>query len=146
MNDSDDIDELLSGYLDGELTQQEHQRVRVLCETNAEYREKLEELRVLREQVGQMSFDTHDARQWRETMNDIPTRTTRGLGWLLLIGGALVAAGFFVVEFFRNVDGLGLIERLIIGGIYGGLLLLFVSVLRQRLIERKNDKYKDVEI
>ena len=146
MNDSDDIGELLSGYLDGELTQQEHQRVRLLCESSASCREKLEELRALREQVGQMSFGTHDADQWRENMNDIPTRTTRGLGWLLLIGGALIAAGVFVVEFFRNVDGLGLVERLIIGGIYGGLLLLFVSVLRQRLIERKKDKYKDVEI
>jgi hypothetical protein len=30
--------------------------------------------------------------------------------------------------------------------VYGGLLLVFVSVLRQRLIERKTDKYKDVEI
>ena len=146
MTDSDDIGELLSGYLDGELTQQEHQRVRVLCETNASYREKLEELRALREQLGQMSFGTHDANQWRENMNDIPTRTTRGLGWLLLIGGALIAAGVGVVEFLRTVDELGLIERLIIGGIYGGLLLLFVSVLRQRLIERKKDKYKDVEI
>ncbi|MEM9209157.1 MAG: zf-HC2 domain-containing protein [Pseudomonadota bacterium] len=146
MTDRDDIDELLSGYLDGELTQQEHQRVRLRCETDPAYREKLEELRALRERVGNMSFGTHDANQWRESMNDLPTQTTRGLGWLLLIGGALIAAGFAVFLFFSNVNGLSLIERLIVGGIYGGLLLLFISVLRQRLIERKKDKYKDVEI
>ena len=36
--------------------------------------------------------------------------------------------------------------KLIAGAIYGGLGILFISVLRQRLIERKTDKYKDVEI
>jgi hypothetical protein len=30
--------------------------------------------------------------------------------------------------------------------LYLGLAALFVSVLRQRLIERKTDRYKDVEI
>lgn len=146
MNDRKHVGELLSGYIDGELTQQEQQRVRLHCETCASCGEQLEELKALRQQVGQASFGTHDANQWRENMNDVPTRASRGLGWLLLIGGALIAAGFAVFVFFINVDGLSLVERLIIGGIYGGLLLLFVSVLRQRLIERKTDKYKDVEI
>ena len=146
MNDREHVGELLSGYIDGELTQQEQQRVRLHCETCQSCGAQLEELEALRKQVGQTSFGTQDANQWRENMNDVPTRTTRGIGWLLLIGGALIAAGVFVVEFFRSFDGRSLIERLIIGGIYGGMLLLFVSVLRQRLIERKKDKYKDVEI
>jgi hypothetical protein len=33
-----------------------------------------------------------------------------------------------------------------VAAIYGGLAALLISVLRQRLIERKTDKYKDVEI
>ena len=146
MNDREHVGELLSGYIDGELTQQEQQRVRLHCETCPSCGTQLEELTALRKQVGQTSFGTHDANQWRENMNDVPTRASRGLGWLLLIGGALIAAGFFVVEFLRGFDELGLIERLIVGGVYGGMLLLFISVLRQRLIERKKDKYKDVEI
>ena len=36
--------------------------------------------------------------------------------------------------------------QFILVAIYGGLGLLLVSVLRQRLIERKTDKYSDVEI
>lgn len=146
MNNGKHVGELLSGFIDGELTQQEQQRVRLHCETCEVCAEQLAALTALRQQVGQTAFGTHDANQWREEMDDMPTRASRGLGWLLLIGGALIAAGFFVLVFFLNVDGLSLVERLIIGGIYGGLLLLFVSVLRQRLIERKTDKYKDVEI
>ena len=36
--------------------------------------------------------------------------------------------------------------KLIVGAIYLGMAFLLVSVLRQRLIDRKTDKYKDVEI
>lgn len=79
-------------------------------------------------------------------MDDASVKATRGIGWLLVIGGVLVAAGFLVYEVLTNFSSWGLMEKLIVGGIYGGGLLLFISVLRQRLIERKKDRYKDVEI
>lgn len=34
----------------------------------------------------------------------------------------------------------------VVGGFYLGFAVLLLSVLRQRLIERKSDKYTDVEI
>lgn len=78
-------------------------------------------------------------------MNDTAVQTSRGIGWLLLIGGVLTAGGIGVVGFLFS-SSTGIVEKLFIGAIYGGLALLFYSVLRQRLIERKTDKYKDVEI
>ena len=78
-------------------------------------------------------------------MNDPATKTFRGLGWILLIGG-LLAIGGIVLHGFLTDPSLELHMKLIIGAIYGGLAILFISVLRQRLIERKTDKYKDVEI
>jgi len=83
---------------------------------------------------------------WRENMNDATVSTSRGIGWLLFIGGLLIAASLGIYEFFREWSSMPIIVRLIVCGVYGGLLLLFVSVLRQRLIEHKTDKYKDVEI
>ena len=76
-------------------------------------------------------------------MDDTAVKATRGIGWVLFIGGLLLVAGYFVVTV---IPELSLLEALIVGGFYGGMLLLFISVLRQRLIERKSDKYKDVEI
>lgn len=78
-------------------------------------------------------------------MDDTTARTVRGIGWLLFIGGLLIAAGIGIVAFVFD-SSLGLLEKLVVGSVYGGLALLFISVLRQRLIERKTDKYKDVEI
>ena len=78
-------------------------------------------------------------------MNDNIVKTTRKIGWLLFIAGLLAIAGIGVFGFlFSNEVSIGM--KLIIFAVYGGLAILLISVLRQRLIERKTDKYKDVEI
>ena len=144
--DKEHLGELLSGYLDGELTQQDEQRVRLLCESNDDYARELESLKAMRERVGNSKLSDVSSDVWRETMDETGVKASRGIGWLLLIGGALIGAGALLLEFFSSSSSMSLQEKLIVGGIYGGLLFLFISVLRQRLIERKTDKYKDVEI
>ena len=139
------VGELLSGYIDGELTQQNRQRVSQHCEDCERCRQELVALQSMRDRIAASRLSDIGEEAWRETMNDTTVKATRGIGWLLLIGGVLLAFGFAVYEIVTDA-AISTMERLIIGGIYGGLLLLFLSVLRQRLIERKTDKYKDVEI
>lgn len=146
MNNESHVGELLSGYVDNELTQQDAQRVRLHIDQCANCQHELEEIRLLRSNMSSARLSNVDNDIWRETMDDASVKATRGIGWLLLIGGALVAGGFAVYEVMTNVASWGLMEKLIVGGLYGGGLLLFISVLRQRLIERKKDRYKDVEI
>ena len=141
----DHVGELLSGYIDGELTQQERQRVRLHCDQCTSCRDELEQIRSMRERVGSSRLSELGEDRWRETMEDSTVKTTRGIGWLIFIGGILLAVGVGVLEVI-NSTSMSPTEKLIIGTVYGGLLLLFISVLRQRLIERKTDKYKDVEI
>jgi predicted anti-sigma-YlaC factor YlaD len=116
------VGEQLSGFLDGELTQQDRQIVSLHCDECSECRENLARLRELRERIGNSHLSEVGEDKWRETMNDSTVEITRGIGWLVFLTGLLIVA------------------------IYGGLALLLFSVLRQRLIERKTDKYKDVEI
>ncbi len=146
LRNSDHIGELLSGFIDGELTQQDRQRVQLHIEDCSNCSAELEELTTLRDRIGKARLSDIDQDRWRETMDDTTVKTSRGIGWLMVIGGALVALGVAVVEILSSPSTMTLIEKIIVGGIYGGMLLLFISVLRQRLIERKTDKYKDVEI
>lgn len=104
------------------------------------------EIGSLRKAIGDTSLSDVSKDVWRENMNDSTVKASRGIGWLLFIGGLLIAAGFAIFEFIEEWNSIPIIARLIIVGVYGGLLLLFFSVLRQRLIERKTDRYKDVEI
>jgi len=139
------VGEMLSGFVDGELTQQQRQRVTLHCENCAQCRDNLESLRVLRERIAGSGLSEIGEDKWRESMNETTVETTRGVGWLLFIAGLLVAAGIGLVGFIFS-DEIPVAMKLLITAVYGGLGLLLFSVLRQRLIERKTDKYKDVEI
>lgn len=139
------VAEQLSGYVDGELTQQQRQRIDVHCDGCEECARDLRELQELRESIGNARLSNKDPDVWREMMNDATVQRTRGIGWLLLAGGVIACAGIGMFMFLFN-PSIGIVEKLIASAIYGGLALLFYSVLRQRLIERKTDKYKDVEI
>ena len=141
----DHVGELLSGYIDGELTQQERQRVEVHCEGCPQCNNDLDELRTLRQKVGCSRLSEFGEDNWREQMDDTTVKVTHGIGWLLFIGGLLLLAGYLIYEFVFDTS-LSWGIKLLFGAIYGGFGVLFISVLRQRLIERKSDKYKDVEI
>ena len=139
------VGELLSGYVDGELTQQQRQLVTLHCDECAECRENLSRLRALRERIKNASLSEVGEDKWRETMNDNTVQTARSIGWLLFIAGLLAIAGIGLFVFIFD-DEIPVGMKLIMVAIYGGLATLLFSVLRQRLIERKTDKYKDVEI
>ncbi len=78
-------------------------------------------------------------------MGDMTVRTSRTIGWLLFVGGILAAVGLGVYEIIFDSSA-SIFEKFLVAAIYLGMAGLFFSVLRQRLIERKTDKYKDVEI
>ena len=83
MSNETDIDkhvgEFLSGFIDGELTQQDAQRVRLHCESCRECGEQLAELRSLRERMGKASLSNLGKDVWRETMDDTTVKATRGI-------------------------------------------------------------------
>ena len=106
------VGELLSGYIDGELTQQERQRVDVHCDNCERCRRERAELRALRERVGSTRLSEYGEDKWRESMNDTGVRTSRGIAWLLLIGGVLALVGIAVYEFLTD-PGLELYMKLI---------------------------------
>ena len=78
-------------------------------------------------------------------MNDTTERLTRGIGRLLFLGALILMGGIGVYEFLTDPK-VEMFWKVLISAFYLGLGALFVSVLRQRLIERKSDRYKDVEI
>jgi len=77
-------------------------------------------------------------------MSDSTTRTIQGVGWLLVIAAALVLVGVIGYAMFFSDESSWVVW--VVGALYLGFGVLLLSVLRQRLIERKSDKYEDVEI
>jgi predicted anti-sigma-YlaC factor YlaD len=139
------IEERLSGYLDGELPQGERQRVEIHLESCPKCSEAFEELSRLRNAVGQLHFGQLSHENWSEMMNDATIRTSRGAGWILYVVGILLLCGYagycFAVD--PAVDAL---VKSGVGAVVLGVSLLFISVLRERLLTRKTDKYEDVQL
>ena len=141
------VDELLSGYLDGELTQKNRQHVDLHLEGCTRCQARLQELDALSASVGRLrdDMDPEDREQWRKVMDNAFDRTVRGIGWLLLVGAVLLLVGYAGYEFIlTDLDPPFL--KWAVAAVYVGLAVLLLSVLRQRLSARKTDKYKDVEI
>jgi len=139
------VGEWLSGYIDGELTQQQRQRVEVHCGNCGDCESELSALRALRRDVSNSKLSEYGKDVWREKMDDTTVKATRSIGWLLFLGAVLICGGVGIYEFVLD-SSMSTFEKTMVGAVYGGLALLFFSVLRQRLIERRTDKYKDVEI
>ena len=64
-------------------------------------------------------------------------------GWSLFIGGALILSIFAAMEVFDN-DG-PLLQHLALAAVLGGLIMIFVRVLLERLRVQRHDPYRDVQ-
>jgi len=139
------VGDRLSGYLDGELTQQQRQKVELHLEQCTQCSRLMVDLQELRGRMHGAQLSPVGADQWRENMEDSGVQMSKGIGWVLLIGAALVMFTIIAAHFLAD-DSISGFMKFLISAFYLGWAALFVSVLRQRLIERKSDKYKDVEI
>ena len=145
MTHCDEVGEMLSGYVDGELTQASQQRVRVHVETCENCKETLADLTAIREKVQALNLGEMHSDEWEGRVKDAMTTRSRNIGWMLFVGGVGVLCAYGVWAFLTD-DSVSPIVRVAWSAMWGGLATLFLSVLRERLIKSKDDKYNDVEI
>jgi len=83
---------------------------------------------------------------WQSLYN----RLERGLSWILISIGAILLLGFggfmLIKEFVINPT-VSIVLKIAVCTILGGMIVLLVSVLKERLFVRKYDKYsKEVKL
>jgi anti-sigma factor RsiW len=135
---------LLSAYLDDELTQEESQPVRLHLEECASCRKTFEEMKKIREAAMTTPFASFDDGQWDETPRGPLSRVFRTVGWVMLVAWILGASflGLKEIAAESNMSGP---EMLLLGGLVGGSLFLFLSFLIDRLQTLKSDRYRRVK-
>ena len=134
---------LISGYLDGELTQTTAQRVRIHLEDCTVCRSTHDELARLREVTMTTRTREPEDDQWREAPRSCPARIGRRAGWLIGIPWAVLTAGYGLWQAWIGSEDL--LERLLVFGGLAALALLFLSVLIDRIIAARTDTYLEVE-
>ncbi len=134
---------LLSGYLDNELTQGDEQRVRLHLEDCGRCRRVYLELATIRETAMSTRFDSPRDDQWDENPKGRLSMVTRGLGWTMAM---IWLAAITVFGLWHAATGPeSLIEKLLVFGGVTACLLLFVSVLIDRIRVSRTDRYREVK-
>ena len=81
---------------------------------------------------------------WKGYWESVYRRSERRIGFLLLIAGLLALTGYGIVRAvtspaFLTYEGISITVILI------GLAIIFISVVRERYHESRNDPYREVE-
>lgn len=138
---------LLSAYVDGELEAADLARVEAHLAASAEARRAVARLRRLKQLTGSVRLKEAPPEAWEGFWQSAYNRSERSLGWLLLGLAVLVLAGWGATALLRALleapDLSPLVKGAIIAGV-AGLVLLLVSVVRERLHTRARTRYKDV--
>ena len=95
-----------------------------------------------------MKFKTPPDKIWDTYWLNVYNRIERGIGWILLSIGAMILLAFGGYHFVINVIAdktLPLIIRIGILSALAGLVVLFVSVVREKILLRKSDPYSEVQ-
>ncbi|HUU28367.1 MAG TPA: zf-HC2 domain-containing protein [archaeon] len=138
---------LLMEYLDGELDREGRQRVeRHLAECSA-CCEELDSMQKMKNITSSMQLTQPEDEVWKMYWNKVYNRIERGLGWILLSIGAIILMAFgafqFVQEFLKDSSE-PLWVKIGVSALLLGVIILFVSVMRERLFIRKTEKYKEI--
>jgi len=139
---------LLVGYLDGELKNKERELIENHLKKCPECQEELKEFKKLRGVMMSMKYQKPGDEVWENYWKSIYNRLERGISWILTSIGAAVLlfyGGFKLVENFIKNPEIALLLKIGILVLLAGLVILFVSILRERIFTYKYDKYKEIK-
>lgn len=138
---SDDFEVLISGLIDGELPPDEQKRLLGRIEASAELREKYESLqRLTSGTTAALAAPSLSPERWERFTDDVYNRLERRTGWGVLVLGA-AALAIYAIFLFLTEPWASMTTKLLIATPVVGLVVLFVSVLRERLAALKHDRY-----
>lgn len=142
------IRELLAGYQDGELDDNQREMVDNHLAECIECRQELARLDKVKEVTGKVQFNDLPLEVWEGYWQGIYRRIERGLGWIFLSIGAIILAAsgiFYLVRDFFLDPAVGLFPKIGVAGVIIGGIFLLTSVIRERFFAYNRERYREVQ-
>ena len=139
--------DMMMGYLDNELNDEQKRRFEEHLKGCPECTEELKEFRKLKAITDEVTLVEPEDKLWQDYWGGIYNRIERSLGWIIFSIAAMlliIYGGFRVIEEILKDPTVELIFKVGLLVFIVGLAILFVSVLRERIFFWKRDRYKDV--
>ncbi len=138
---------LMMGYLDGELDEEQKAEFLAHLESCSACQAEWRSFNQLKEDTGKMKFRALPEMYWDDYWQHVYNRIERGIGWIFFSLGFIVVLSFLGYELFKEFflnQREPLILRIGVGFLLFGFIVIFVSVLREKLMVRKHDKYRRI--
>ncbi len=136
---------LLMAAIDNELSAEEkpqfEQYIRQYPECYAEWQKYIK----LKEVTQTMQFTKPAPEVWNRYWVNIYNRLERGLGWIMFSIGCVILltyGGFKMVEAIITDSKLEAIVKIGVIALIGGLMIVLVSVIREKIFTARTDKYQ----
>jgi predicted anti-sigma-YlaC factor YlaD len=142
-----DYKDLMMGYLDGELSDEQKRRFEEHLAGCPECAGELKEFKRLKAITDEVTLIEPEDRLWRDYWGGIYNRIERGAGWIVFSVAAIlliIYGGFRAIEEMIRDPKVELLFKVGLLALIVGLTILFVSVLRERIYFWRKDRYKDV--
>ncbi len=144
----DDLQERLTGLIDGELSPDEEARVRAHLDECASCRALHDEMNELAGITRGIELLEPEDQVWLRYRDEVCNRLEREVGWILTSLGAIMLLGSFLYAFVADflVDPeVPILVRVGLALLLGGGVVLLVSVTRERLAIYRADRFRGVE-
>ena len=142
------IKELISSYHDRELDDNQKREVEKHLEQCQECRKEFEEMRKFEEVMSKMELKKPSREVWQLYWASIYNRLERRFGWILLSIGAMILlffGGYQMVKEIIHDPSTPIVLKVGILTLLGGIVVLLVSLARERFFVQRRERYKEVE-
>ncbi len=138
----------IMGLIDGELSTVQKKELREHLQTCSSCQKKYEAFVGLKNEAKEMKLKKLPEMYWDDYWDHVYNRMERGISWVLLSIGfiLLLIYGSYEVlyDFFIN-PAKPLVLKMGVGIFTLGVVILFVSVFREKLMVRRMDQYRSVK-
>lgn len=148
MKDCTQMEMRIMALIDQELSVEERNEVEAHLELCDHCRSVYSKLTKLKGVTQEMKFKKLPEMYWDEYWRHIYNRIERGVSWIFISLGTILILSFIVWQWLTHLFADTQIHPLLKTGIVVfsvGLIVLIVSILREKLMVRKVDKYRKVE-
>lgn len=141
------VRQLMMGALDGELARADADELARRLRDDPALEQEWQQLQRVKEVTQAMSLRHPPEETWDHYWTGVYRRLERGVAWILVSIGAVVLLSWGLWQAIQDILGDTALPALIKAGILAliaGAVILLVSVVREKLILRRSDPYKDV--
>jgi hypothetical protein len=141
-------EELKNKYFDGMLSEDEKKELKRITSKDNKTAKELKELDKLKEVIDMLE-PVNPEKEWEQYWSSLYNKLERGIGWIVFSIGAILTLTFLGFQFIKGLildPQIALYAKVGFISLLLGVVILLVSVVRERLTLSKSDKYsKEVE-